>query len=186
MKANNSSCQLRLYRKPNFGPKSREYTALPSSPLFCENFNSISIRSHFSDRIRWPRVELTLTFCISPSPWPLFVSSTNWDRIGIARSFSRDFLISRGSKKKIVAKATGQAGHIVIKREGRFKIQLASRKSISLKTKSEPAHKPLKLSLKPKAKLTALVSKPSVNVGRDPNQAVLKARLQCDGHATIL
>lgn len=74
-------------------------------------------------------------------------------------------------KKKIVAKATGQAGHIVIKREGRFKIQLASRKSISLKTKSEPAHKPLKLSLKPKAKLTALVSKPSGLVTIDPNSA---------------
>ncbi|RCK67678.1 Transcription initiation factor TFIID subunit 2 [Candida viswanathii] len=55
-------------------------------------------------------------------------------------------------RKKIVAKSTNKVGQVVIKREGRFKIQLASRKSISLKTKSEPLHKPLKISLKPKSR----------------------------------
>ncbi|KAL6454215.1 TAF2 Transcription initiation factor TFIID subunit 2 [Candida maltosa Xu316] len=56
-------------------------------------------------------------------------------------------------RKKFVAKTVAHSGSVVIKREGRFKIQLASRKSVSFtprtQTKSEGDHKPLKISLKP-------------------------------------
>ncbi|KHC47363.1 transcription initiation factor TFIID subunit 2 [Candida albicans P60002] len=52
-------------------------------------------------------------------------------------------------RKKIVAKVSNYPGQVTIKREGRFKIQLATRKSVIAKVKSETEHKPLKISLKP-------------------------------------
>ena len=76
-------------------------------------------------------------------------------------------------RKKIVAKVTDKIGQVVIKREGRFKIQLASRKSISLKTKPDMSHKPLKLSLKPKSKHAPPVSKTSSLVKIDADAATI-------------
>ena len=52
-------------------------------------------------------------------------------------------------RKKIVAKVSNYPGQVTIKREGRFKIQLATRKSVIAKVKLETEHKPLKISLKP-------------------------------------